>query len=804
MPPAARCGALAVLLSLLAGGSAFPASPSDRLPAAGDVAATATRYGLEPGVHVLLVGYYPVCDFLDWTDPPMDASSDWVTVEGVQFGKSPGQVDLEQTFQSARLPRRFEGGHWYAAYRADGWLWVEQQGQHAFRIAAADDAGRLTVAGHRAVGRSPREPGEPITVVLQRGFHRFRLDGFNRKWGLGLRTEWKPPGAESFSELPSSRVFRGLALVEGPRVFQVATAGLLYELALPVRGGKPPYRLRVVGALPEGISLSTKGQLHGEPARAGFFRFSVAVADASGQAVEEPLGLRVLPAQTDRSRNDADVLQLAFDDTDPSTLEGGLISGRGMSEGLATAGGYALYPSHPPAEGRARSIVVAEGRGAFGSRRFASIRGAREYGFFFSGSQEQLMSDHMPALRKANRLAVAFRLPRQVAVDRADGPARCDAIADPKTYCVTVLDRVHMAGHNVTRYAGHRKEQWNWHFYHPASRYWGDHWQASNVYYLGDGWWYYVTSNQSTNQRSGTVDLAGWYEPQQDTDARYFDSLNRFYHVIDHGWGKTYNAYDDPTFDVDQIRIWREEPGVEIRHSEARKVARLVIADERPFVDVPFGVTHAHARPARYWVARYGGKVPQWNGQGIFVDRGGNRAIDPDDPELDVETPSFEPGEAKCFVYRVSTDSLAAGRTKIAGVSLRVHDPADPLSLRGDSMMILIHRAADPGQVHRESLTTLSKDAVPENRPPSARIEGPRVVSVAPGKEVRLRGTVADLDGPEQPLAAWDFGDASAVAYGPDVGHRYAEPGTYTVRLRATDGILERSDVVTVRVASRR
>lgn len=804
--------ATAIVVWLLCG-AVSARQPAGYLSPSGDLHATAAAYGLKPGMHVLLVGYYPVRELVDWSDPPMDSNADWTTIDGVQFGDGAGRVNLMAVFNGARLPPRIEGAFWYAAYRADGWLWIEQDGEYAFRIAAADDGGRLGIGGREVVRRLKQGPVHEARVALRHGFHRLRLDGFNIEYGLSLTTEWKPAGASTFAPLPSGLIFRGHALQEGPRLFQVAAVGHVYDYALKVTGDKGPYQFRIVwGSLPQGMALSAQGRLQGKPAAPGFFRFAVAVADPAGQVVEELLGLRVLPAQTHRSRNDAEEFQLSLDDTDPKTLQGGCIAGRGMGgyiagreqhDGLRTVGGFALFPFHEPALGKTRSINVVDGDGAFGSCRHVSIRGAREYGFHFAGEQPEIFSDYLPAFRKVNRVAVAFRLPPTVVRQGSAGPVSYDYRSDPQAFWAGVAYHVHLAGHNVTRYVGHRKEQWNWHFYHPASHYWGDHWQAANIYYAGNGWWYYETGNQPCGQRSGTHDLAGMYEPLQDTDAGYFESLNRFYHVIDEGWGKTSNTYTDHTFDFDQIRIYREEPGVAVRHSEAEKVARVVIARDRAWVDVPFRVTHRHARPARYWVSKYNGKVPLWDGTGIFLDPKRRGAVAPGDEELGMETPLFRPGETKHFVYRVPTDKMAVGETKIAAVNLRVHDRDDPLSLRGDSIMILIHKADDPAKVHAPSLTTFSKGVVRENKPPVARIDGAATRTARVGEEVRLSGSVSDSDGPEKPLPVWDFGDATELRFGETVAHRYDRAGTYVVRLRASDSILERRASVTIRVETR-
>jgi len=85
-----------------------------------DRTSTAAAYGLKPGMNALLVGWYPVRHFLDWSDPPMDCVSDTVAVAGCQFGRGNEQVDLRSTFDGARfLPRAGNVKYAYAAWRAD-------------------------------------------------------------------------------------------------------------------------------------------------------------------------------------------------------------------------------------------------------------------------------------------------------------------------------------------------------------------------------------------------------------------------------------------------------------------------------------------------------------------------------------------------------------------------------------------------------------------------------------------------------------------------------------------------------------
>ena len=71
---------------------------------------------------------------------------------------------------------------------------------------------------------------------------------------------------------------------------------------------------------------------------------------------------------------------------------------------------------------------------------------------------DEFYGDYMPATRRANRLAVAFRFPEPATIAGRQGPVTYDWRDDPRAFQAKVFPRVHLAGHNVTRYAGHRKE----------------------------------------------------------------------------------------------------------------------------------------------------------------------------------------------------------------------------------------------------------------------------------------------------------------------------------------------------------
>lgn len=88
---------------------------------------------------------------------------------------------------------------------------------------------------------------------------------------------------------PLQLVFKTVALPAG-------RLGAAYGPRLIVRGGTPPYALKVLdGKLPAGLALSDDGQLAGLPTAAGLYRFTLAVRDAASPPlhVQQPYALRI-------------------------------------------------------------------------------------------------------------------------------------------------------------------------------------------------------------------------------------------------------------------------------------------------------------------------------------------------------------------------------------------------------------------------------------------------------------------------------------------------------------------------------
>lgn len=66
------------------------------------------------------------------------------------------------------------------------------------------------------------------------------------------------------------------------------TLGVPYSAALSVAGGTPPYGFRIVGALPDGLTLSPAGAISGTPEMLGTFTFSVEVVDSRQRTAHRP------------------------------------------------------------------------------------------------------------------------------------------------------------------------------------------------------------------------------------------------------------------------------------------------------------------------------------------------------------------------------------------------------------------------------------------------------------------------------------------------------------------------------------
>src|ERR1022692_3007266 len=75
------------------------------------------------------------------------------------------------------------------------------------------------------------------------------------------------------------------------------TIGTPYSGSLSAMHGTPPYVFSVLsGTLPNGLSLSSNGQVSGTPTVAGSFQFSVTVRDSQSDSDSESFTVTISPA----------------------------------------------------------------------------------------------------------------------------------------------------------------------------------------------------------------------------------------------------------------------------------------------------------------------------------------------------------------------------------------------------------------------------------------------------------------------------------------------------------------------------
>lgn len=81
----------------------------------------------------------------------------------------------------------------------------------------------------------------------------------------------------------------------GTDAFPQGRVGTAYDVTLQATGGVAPYRWRIYGTRPSGLSLTTQGRLVGTPLRTMTASVSVAVSDATGRQVTRRIPLTIEP-----------------------------------------------------------------------------------------------------------------------------------------------------------------------------------------------------------------------------------------------------------------------------------------------------------------------------------------------------------------------------------------------------------------------------------------------------------------------------------------------------------------------------
>jgi len=78
-------------------------------------------------------------------------------------------------------------------------------------------------------------------------------------------------------------------------VLPQATEAEPYTQYVNARGGEAPHIFRILGELPEGVTLSAAGVANGVPVRAGEYQFNVNITDARGFTATQSCSMRVSP-----------------------------------------------------------------------------------------------------------------------------------------------------------------------------------------------------------------------------------------------------------------------------------------------------------------------------------------------------------------------------------------------------------------------------------------------------------------------------------------------------------------------------
>lgn len=102
----------------------------------------------------------------------------------------------------------------------------------------------------------------------------------------------------------------------------------------------------------------------------------------------------------------------------------------------------------------------------------------------------------------------------------------------------------------------------------------------------------------------------------------------------------------------------------------------------------------------------------------------------------------------------------------------------------GGLYLNVLTQANPAGEIRGQILPASS---TPTNHPPTAMITAPAAdTTIQSGQSVSFAGTASDPDG-DAVTVLWNFGDGTTSALLNPGSHTYAMPGTYTVRLVATD-----------------
>lgn len=107
----------------------------------------------------------------------------------------------------------------YFAVEVLGYLNITKPGRYGFEL-ISDDGSRLTIDGVQVVLNDGLHAPVPVrgAADLDAGLHPFRVEYFEAAGGAALRVNWRPPGADAFTLLPTEamRIEAGVTRVTSP------------------------------------------------------------------------------------------------------------------------------------------------------------------------------------------------------------------------------------------------------------------------------------------------------------------------------------------------------------------------------------------------------------------------------------------------------------------------------------------------------------------------------------------------------------------------------------------------------------
>lgn len=268
-------------------------------------------------------------------------------------GKLPDGMVLEITGRLYGIPRA-PGGAWAFKIRGKDFDGTTITKGYLIRVlgplaattvlpngfGATEYNGQLTVLGDApphvwAVRRGPMPPGYTLTesgrisgICNQPGRYVFTLrvtDSLlaSHDREIVMTVEGRlPPLLISTASLPAAAV------------------GVTYRFGVNISGGREPYRLAIVGALPPGLVLGQNGFVTGTPTAAGSYTFSLQVVDVSGASLLKTFTIVVGNL---RYTGPATISMFALEEVKtPLLVEGGTAPYRWVLTNGALPGGIAL------------------------------------------------------------------------------------------------------------------------------------------------------------------------------------------------------------------------------------------------------------------------------------------------------------------------------------------------------------------------------------------------------------------------------------------------------------------------------